>query len=124
MDKSAWAQETTAGGGEQMLIQQQPAGPPQSPEILLLTDEMLSGFKSPDRYIKCMAMFGYSMHNYYQDITDDLIDVSYPYILIFLGTMQLGVFHPQDLDQQVHKLVQAIVGSSQNLLIIFCGVVP
>ena len=110
--------------GNKVLIRQQPAAPPRSPEILVLSDEMLSNFKNPDKYIKCLAMFGYTFSNYSQDIRDELIDVNFEYILFFLGTMQLGVFDPQKLMREITQVMHSIVAVNDKSLVIFCGVAP
>ena len=110
--------------GSKILIRQQPAAPPKSPEILLLSDEIVANYPRPEKYVKCLAMFGYTMRNYLQDIKDDLIDLNFPYILIYIGTMQLGVFQHQILKQDVTQLVEEVVRVTPNSLIVFSGVVP
>ena len=37
-------------------------------------------------------MFGYSIQDYTADVRDELIDLTYEYVIVFLGTMQLGLF--------------------------------
>ena len=57
--------------GDKVLIRQQPAAPPKETGVLVLTDEMLASFQRPDRYIRCLLMFGYMFRNYTQDIKDE-----------------------------------------------------
>ena len=75
--------------GEKVLIRRQPAGPPQDPQVLILTDQMLDRFSRPDRYLHVLAMVGYSLKDYIRDVQDELINLQFPCICIFLGTLQL-----------------------------------
>ena len=110
--------------GSRVLIRQQPAAPPQSPEVLLLTDEMMANLPKPDKYMQCHVMYGYTFRNFFQDVADDLIDVNFSYIVIYLGTMQLGVFEVQKLHEDVSGLAAEITKNSLNSMMVFCGVVP
>ena len=110
--------------GSKVLIRQQPPVPPKSPEILLLSDEVMCKFVAPDKYIKCIAMFGYSLRNYAQDIADKLIDVQYPYIIIHLGTMQLGVFQLQALQKDLQELMETVTQINDKSLVVFSGILP
>ena len=110
--------------GSKILIRQQPAAPPKNPEILVISDEVVANYPRPDKYVKCLAMFGYTMCNYLQDIKDNLIDLNFPYILIYIGTMQLGVFQHQILKHEVTQLVEEVTRVTPNSLIMFSGVVP
>ena len=80
--------------GEKVLIRQQPAAPPPEPQILVLSDQMLERAPTQDKYMKVLSMFGYALLDYTHDINDELIDLTFPYIIIHLGTMQLGLFDP------------------------------
>ena len=110
--------------GTKVLLRQQPAAPPETPKILVLTDQMMDHFQRPDRYIKCLAMTGYAMDTYTVDIELGLIDLNYEYIVIFLGTMQLGVFEARKNAAEVFKLVKAINTVNPNSMITFTGLVP
>ena len=110
--------------GSRVLIRQQPAAPPTQPEILLLSDEMLSHMSINDKYFKCVIMYGYSFQNYVQDIQDQLIDVDIPYVLVFIGSLQLGIFHPDKVNEEVSVLMQEINAINNTSLVVFSGVVP
>ena len=109
---------------KKVVIRQQPAAPPVMPQILVLSDQMLSNFQHPDKYIKCLAMSGYSMRNYVSDVQDQLIDLNYEHVVIYLGTMQLGVFDAQLLCKDVIDLMQAIRQFNDNAMVTFVGIVP
>ena len=54
-----------------------------------------------------------------------LIDVaSFPYILVFLGTMQLGQYDFKKTNQEVADFVDAVHQMSPRSLIIFSGLLP
>ena len=69
-------------------------------------------------------MTGYSMANYTSDIEMELIDLNYEYILIFLGTMQLGVFDARKNAREVYELVRAVNQFNKNSMITFTWLVP
>ena len=87
--------------GDKVWIRKQPNSPPPSPHILLLSDQMVEGFQIPDRYIHPNIMVGYSIKDFTNDIRDSAIDLNYPYILVFLGSLQLSAFDSRDLHKQV-----------------------
>ena len=110
--------------GDKVVIRQQPASVPPKPQILVLTDQMMEAFQRPDKYLNVLAMVGYSMMEYVKDVQDDLINLDFPYIVIYLGTMQLGVFDSREVHRHVKDLVSAIAAVSPSLLITFTGLVP
>ena len=110
--------------GDRVLIHQQPASPPAEPQIIVLSDQMLDNFPRNDKYVKCLAMFGYSLVDYTRDINDKLIDLSYPYIIIFLGTMQLGLFEASRLFRELSDLMQAITTVNNKSHVMVSGLVP
>ena len=54
--------------GDRVLVRQQPASPPLVPQVLVLADQMLQANQPGDKYMKILAMSGYSLPNYTQDI--------------------------------------------------------
>ena len=110
--------------GERVLIRQQPCGPPVQPEILLLSDQMMAEMPVPDKYFQVKIMPGYGLSDYINDISDSMIDLNFPYIIVFLGTMQLRIFDSQVVKQQVVELVRLVNQMTPNSLIVFSGLVP
>ena len=110
--------------GDRVLIRQQPAQPPRQPQILILTDQMLEKFLNEDKYFKCLAMFGYTLADYTRDVKDELIDLNFPYIIIFLGSMQLGLFESLAVYKQVSELLKAINQVNSNSHVLITGLVP
>ena len=124
-----WANEKPQGKSRQVLgnrimIRQQPAGPPQYPEILVLRDQMLKRFQSPDKYIKCISMSGYALKDFTNDIRDSMLDVNFPYIVVFLGSMQLGLYELKKVQKDITDFVAVITEISPNTMIVFSGLVP
>ena len=109
--------------GEKVLIRQQPPAPPPTPQILILSDQMLKSFVQPDKYINCIAMVGYSLRDYVKDIQDELIKLDYPYIVFFVGTMQLGTFDSRALHKDIADLMKVIMEQSPNSLVVMSGLV-
>ena len=110
--------------GNKVVIRQQPAAVPPQPQVLVLADQMLERFQHPDKYMNVIAMVGHTINDYVRDIKDELIEMNYPYIIIFLGTMQLGVFDVTKLQQEAAGLVEEIQKQSPSSMIIFSGLVP
>ena len=110
--------------GERVLIGQQPAQPPSQPQILILSDQMLEKFPRDDKYFKCMSMFGYTLRDYTRDVNDELINLTYPYIIIFLGTMQIGLFESLAVYKNVSELTEVIRQQNNKSHILFTGLVP
>ena len=98
--------------------------PPPEPQILLLTDQVLERMPQPDKYIKMLSMFGYSIKDYTRDIQDDLIDLTFPYIIVFLGTLQLGLFDSIRNYQEVEALLLAINAVNDKSHVVISGLVP
>ena len=69
-------------------------------------------------------MFGYSVLDYARDIRDELIDLMYPYIVIFLGTMQFGLFDSIKNYQQVSELLNVINSINLNSHVLITGLIP
>ena len=69
-------------------------------------------------------MTGYTLKDYMNDIKDQMIDVKYPYVLFFIGSMQLGLFDPKVITKQVSELVKVIHQFSKNTMVVFSGLVP
>ena len=110
--------------GSRVLIRQQPAAPPSVPEILVLTDQMLKRFQRPDRYMKCICMSGYALKDFTNNIKDSMFDVSYPYIMIFLGSMQLGLYELKKLQKDVGEFAAIVTEVTPNTMMILSGLVP
>ena len=109
--------------GDKVWIRQQPPGPPPEPEILVLTDQLLEKAQSNDKYIKTMVMIGYTLQDYTNDIRGSAIDVKFPYVLVFLGLLQLGAFDSRVVHKQVSEFVNIITQITPNSLIVFSGLV-
>ena len=69
-------------------------------------------------------MVNYSLKDYAKDVVDSLIDLEFPYIVVFLGTMQLGVFEEMQVQKQIVDLMMAINAINVKSLVLFCGLVP
>ena len=110
--------------GEKVYVRQQPAAPPPTPQILLLSDQMMAAFQENDRYIDPAIKSGYAVVNFTQDIQDGMINLDYPYVAVFLGTMQLASFEPNQFQAQVMGLLHSITQQSQNSHIVLCGLAP
>ena len=110
--------------GDKVMIRQQPAAPPQIPQILVLSDQMMSSFQHPDKYIKCWAMSGYTFRNYINDIRDQLIELNFQHIVVFIGTMQLGIFDPELVKNDIADLVSAVREFNRLSTVTFVGIVP
>ena len=76
--------------GDRILLRQQPAAPPPEPEILLFTDQVLIQFQTLDKYIKCVAMIGYTIKDFANDIRESMFDIKYKYVVVHMETLQLG----------------------------------
>ena len=98
--------------------------PPESPQILVLSDDMMAHFKRPDKYMKCFAMFGYDWNQYTRDVEEDLIDVDLPYCILYLDTMQLGVYNARKTHTEMGNLIQAIVKRNSHVTILVSGIIP
>ena len=109
--------------GETVFVRQQPAQPPDRPQILILTDQMLEQFPQPDKYFKLCAMFGYTIRDYQCDIEDELIELTYPYIVIFLGSLQLGLFDSIKNYEQMASLMR-VIHKNPNSHVLVSGLVP
>ena len=69
-------------------------------------------------------MFWYTLQDYVRDIDDDLIELTFPYIIVFLGSMQLGLFDSITNYQHVAKLLQAINNKNSKSHVLISGLVP
>ena len=107
--------------GNKVVIQQQLVAVPPRPQVVVLADQMLERFQRLDKYMNVVAMVGHSISDYIQD---ELIDLNYPYIIIFLGTMQLEVFDSSNTHHEVRTLVEEIQKQASSSMIIFSGLVP
>ena len=110
--------------GERVYLRQQQAGPPPEQQVLVLSDQILTRFPTPDKYIKCLSMVGYDLKAYTSDLELELIDVNFPYIIIFLGTMQLGEFDAIKQKELIRNLVSAIRVFNENAHVVFSSLVP
>ena len=110
--------------GQKVLIRQQPPGPPEEPEILLLTDQMMEKFATDDKYIKALVMIGYGLQDFTNDIRDSAIDVKFPYVLVFLRTLQLAHFDSRRIHRQVTDFMTVLNQITPNTLVLFSGLVP
>ena len=110
--------------GERVLVRQQPASPPPTPQVLVLTDQMMEDWKSQDKYLKVFPMVGYTMLNYAQDIRDGFVELQYPYIVVFLGTMQFVKFDSRQVQKDAHQLMEAINDVNPYSHVVFSGLVP
>ena len=98
--------------------------PKDKPKILVLTDQMLELIQRPDKYLHVLAMTNYAIHDYIRDLQDELIDVEFPFIVIYLGTMQIGVFDSKALQKQVVDLMLIIHKRNPSAWVTFTGLVP
>ena len=110
--------------GDKVLIRQQLGTPQSALQILLLSDQMMQEFQSPDKYINCTLMMGYTIHNFMQDIIDGLIEVNYEYVILYMGTLQLARFEAKQLHQDVEDFAQAVHHRSPNTHLVLSGMVP
>ena len=110
--------------GERVLIRQQPALPPSSPQILVLTDQVMELWQNNDKYLKVIPMMGYTLKNYTQDIRDGFIELQFPYIIIYVGTMQVGLFDPKKVHREVFEVLKAINERNKMSHIVFCSLAP
>ena len=108
---------------EKLFIRSQPV-PPKGQEILLLTDQMMEGYPLPDKYIQAQVMVGYTLQDYINDIQDIAFDLNYPYILVFLGALQLWEFELRKVHQQVIEFMKLVGCQSPNSMVIFSGLLP
>ena len=58
--------------GNRVFLRQQPHAPPPVPQILLLTDQMMAKFQTPDKYIEAKIMPGYDLKDFTNDVKDDV----------------------------------------------------
>ena len=110
--------------GEADVLQSNNRKQPSKLEIMVLSDQMMKEFRSLDKYMVCHAMRGYDWNNFRMDIEDDLIDVSTPHVIIFLGTMQLSIFEAQRVHNEIRKLLEAFYHKKTNINILISGLVP
>ena len=119
------AQATPSSAGMfRINVKEQSSGPPSMPEVLVLSDKMLQNFMSPDKYISCVSKQGYTLRDYIRHITAGGFYLNYKYIIIFMGTLQLGVFDAAQNYQQVTDLVEQITARNAQALICISGLVP
>ena len=108
-----------------MFLRQQPAALPPVPQVLVMSDQMLEDAQQGDKYLKVLAMVGYTSSNYTQDVRDGFVQVlQYPYIVVFLGTMQLGIFDSRQVQKQVFELMKAITEVNPCSHVVFSGLIP
>ena len=105
-------------------MRQQPLCPPPVPQVLVLSDQMLQAFPEPDKYIKCLAKSGYAIVDYTREIQEGGIEMDFPYVVIFLGTMQLGDFNGIQNYKHGEELVRTIVEFNANVHVMISGLVP
>ena len=109
--------------GDKVLLRQQPAAPLVQPEVLLLTDQTLEQFQSPDKYIKCLAMSGFAMEDFTNDIKDGMLDIDYKYIIIHLGTLQIAQYSHKYVQSIVTDIITVMSEISPNTLVMLLGLV-
>ena len=110
--------------GDKVMITQDINMSQARPQILVLTDQMMERVLRPDKYMQVLAMVGYTMNDYLRDVQDELIDLSFPFVVIYIGTMQLGVFEPKVMFKESCYLVEAIRSVSPEAKVIITGPVP
>ena len=76
--------------GDTVVIPQDLAIPVGNPPVLVLSDQMLDRFQKEDRYVKCVAMFGYTLRDYTRDIADELIHIGYRTLWCSWGPCRSG----------------------------------
>ena len=59
-----------------------------------------------------------------ENIRDELIDLNFPYIVMFLGTMQMTAFDSREVHKQVKEIMLEITRASPNSMVLFAGLVP
>ena len=110
--------------GERVLIWQQPAAPPLQPQIQVMTDQVLQAVQRPDKYFSYLIMSGYTMDTYAKDVREGFVDLDFPYILVFLGTMQIGVYEHGKFAAEVASLIKAVNQVNPNCHVVFSNLVP
>ena len=84
---------------------------------------MLERFPQDDKYFKCHAMFGYTLRDYVRDTDDELIDLHFPYIAVFLGSLQLGRFEATKIYKDVNDLMKSIAQQNNRAQVLITGLV-
>ena len=110
--------------GQKVYIRQQPAALPPQPQVQVLTDQVFQAVNRPDKYSSYMIMMGYSMDTYTKDVMDGFVNLEFPYVIVFLGTMQIGVFEPIRFASEVDGLINAITEVNPNCHVVFSGLAP
>ena len=110
--------------GNKVSVSQAVTHPPEQPQILLLSNQMLSKFQRPDHYFYCWSMTGYTLRNYINDIQDQLIDMDLDRIMVFLGTMQLGIFNAQLVKKEIYDFLSTIWEFNPQASVTCTGLLP
>ena len=110
--------------GDKVVITQEVATCLSSPQVLVLTDQLMEAVAHPDRYLHVLVMVGYSFTDYLRDLQDELIDLNFKHIMFFLGSMQLGVLDYKMIQHQVHDLMTVIRQQAKDVTVTFFGLVP
>ena len=69
-------------------------------------------------------MIGYDVASFARDIEDGLIEVSFPYIIVCVGSLNVKSYQVDVLHASMKRLVEAVNTVSENSLVIFSGVIP
>ena len=99
-------------------------GVPDVPQVLVLMDQMMDKFVRPDKYITCFAMKGYDWKQLARDISDELIDVNLPYCVIYLGTMQMGIYQARSAHNDILNRIELILQRNVGVKLLVSGLVP
>ena len=123
-----WVDGSNAGRTRQMMgdtvMVKQPKKVAQEQQIIVLSDQMLFNFVNNDKYIKCVSMPGYALRDFTNDITDQSVDLNFVHVILFLGTLQLGVFEPKNILRHVGEFVKAVLHINPCINIVLSGLVP
>ena len=85
---------------------------------------MLEKFPQPDKYFKMVCMFGYTIQDFTRDIKDELIELTFPYVVLHLGTLQIGLFDSIKNYEAVSSFMHQVNEVSPNSYVLVSGLIP
>ena len=105
-------------------IKDRATGPPPFPEVLVLSDRMMEHFQCPDKYITCISKTHHTIREYCQDIAMGTVYLNYKYIVLFVGTLHLGVIDPDTTLADTKWFIQEVSAQNPAALMCISAVVP
>ena len=110
--------------GEKVLIWQQPAYPPSQPQILLLTDKCWKSSHNPTNTSRWFACLDTPYRISPGDIKDELIELTFSYVVLHLGTLQKGLFDSIKNYEAVSSFMHQVNEVSPNSYVLVSGLIP